>query len=430
LLVLGAGLVAAGVLWLAFDPSRLVTETDEWRRTYLLERMRGYGWLLLAAGAVLAALGPACRPEAEARMPSPVFAKAPLAVLVAALVVAAWGVSHREWVRFERPCWDRYCMAGRWFSEWANGEVSTHGIVERLRTWRHANSFLGPLVFGTTARLADVRVVSAYRLLSAVCTVVALVVLHRGLLRQLHPERAVVWTAWWLAAAHPAVLRSFAFPQTDAMAMSWITGILALAFSARFWHSAARQVAAVVLATSGLFVKLTLAPALAFLPLAAALEWRPREGPRTGAWIARGALFAAVPVAVFVLVCFGLGFQDMLLSELHGRNTESDSAPNIVAEALVKALFPFAFWIWLGSRRWGPRERLLAAWTGLFLLVTFVTQTAGLLRYHVVALPAYVGLAVPGLAVLREQAGENSLAAVAAGMTVISFASLLANTYN
>src|SRR5262249_11824391 len=161
-------------------------------------------------------------------------------------------------------------------------------------------------------------------------------------------------------------------------------------------------------------------------PLAVVLEPEPGDGRGVAARLTRGALLAAVPVAVFAAVCVGLGLEESVLAELRARNMETDSAPPIVAEALIKAVFPFAFWVWLGPARWGPREPPLAAWTILFLVVLVLTEAAGFLRSHLVALPAYAGLAVPGLAVLREQAGEKSLAAVAAGTTAISVASLLA----
>src|SRR5262249_14275056 len=322
-----------------------------------------------------------------AETPSAFFTRAPLAVLVAALLVAAAGLSHREWVRFDRPCWDHYCTAGRWIAAWAGGDITFAVLLERLRAWPHANSFLGPLVFGTAARLVDVEVVRAYRVLSAVSTIAAMALLHVFVLRPLHAERAVVWTAWWLAAAHPAVLRSFSFPQTDAMAMLWMTALMAVAFSGRFRRAAARQAAALVPATTGFFVKLSFYPALALMPLAVVLEPEPGDGRGVAARLTRGALLAAVPVAVFAAVCVGLGLEESVLAELRARNMETDSAPPIVAEALIKAVFPFAFWVWLGARRWGARERTLAAWTILFLAGLGLAQAAGSRRYHLVALP-------------------------------------------
>jgi hypothetical protein len=339
-------------------------------------------------------------------------------------------LSHREWVRFDRPCWDHYCSASRWFASWAGGEVSTDWLLDRLRRWVHGNSFLGPLIVGTTAHLAHVEVVTAYRLVSVLGTVAALAVLRFGLLRRLSGDRAVVETAWWLAAAHPAVLRSFTFPQTDALAMLWVTAILALVLSEGFWRRLGRQAAALLLVASGLLVKLSLYPAVPFLPVAMAVHAWPRGRRDLIAWSARSLLWVAIPVGLFAAVSYGLGLEKMLVEELRARNVEADSTPAVVAEALVKAVFPFAPWIWLGFRRWGERERVLAAWAGLFVAALLAAQAAGYLRYHLVILPAYAGLAVPGLEMLRARSGHRALFAVAAGMTALAVFSLLANTYN
>jgi hypothetical protein len=351
-------------------------------------------------------------------------------VMLAVLALAAAGLSEREWVRWDRPCWDRYCGAGRWFTEWLAGGIGTDVLLLRLRRWVHGNSFIGPLLFGSIAHVFRLDVVTAYRVLSAASTAAALLVLYRGVLRPGPADVLAAGCAWWLAAAHVSVIRSFSFPQTDATALLWVTATLALALPGRPEPSRWRHLAALAVVTTGLFLKLSLYPAVLFLPLLLLAE-----GARTGlrralGLLPRALLWAALPLGLFAAVCLRLGLMDTLVAELRARNLESDSSPLIVAEALFKAVLPFAPWIWIGRRRWGARERALAAWALLFLAALLAAQAAGYLRYHLVLIPAYAGLALPGLAAVRERSGAGALVALATGAAALSLVSLLANTYN
>ncbi len=277
-----------------------------------------------------------------------------------------------------------------------------------VRADYHCNSPVGPLLWALTSIVTSLSMISSYRLVCGLASVGALAISARYLARARSPEIRLLQIL--LLATNAAFVRSFAFPQTDALILLWSAAIFASAL--RFAHrpTLPLRLGLLALGISGVFVKLSFLPLLLVAPLCRAANYvldekptRPRLKHAAAIAFGEGLVLVAIPLATFF--CFQLlaGTTGQYRRELEMART-LDFHPLFIAEALCQVTLPALVLVWLGRRSFDRDELLLLLWLPLFFLALTVGRASGWERFYLAIMPALALLARPGLERLGRQA--------------------------
>ena len=419
--------------------TRFYGSTDHVLYPFLAARVAGYRsflWVLLgilAAWCLVLWVDPRRR-----QIATPVSRRMTVALpwtvvfLVASIIAVL--LSHREWVRFGRPCWDNYCVYSQLISSWLRRPSSETwaALHAFMRTDYHANSPFVPVLVAGATLVSGMSIIHSYRALCAAATVLALVVLFLFLRRRLSLSAGNAAATILLLASNIVVIRCCCFPQTDAFIFLWVT--LSITRSLVFLERPTQRgaVGCFAILTTGLFIKLSFLPALALIPLWTVLEpaflKRGFSREAAGTLARRVALFVVGPLVVYLVFQVALGLLGMYGREFSRMQTD-DAVPLFHLISLVHAgaiLLPL---IVIGARRLTPSDRCLLAWTGLYCLSLWAGRTSGWDRFYLATLPPLAIVSRHGIQVIRERLSPTTGSIGAALYAVANYCALLFNLY-
>jgi hypothetical protein len=428
--------------WLAEFAAKFYGSTDHLLYPFLAARVIGYRTFLWA---LLGLLGAWClslwadpltkRREATgaARLPAGLLWTVVILAFLAMATIAVL-LSQREWVRFDRPCWDNYCVYSELISSclrhpssetWAPLQAFMHRDY-------HANSPFVPLLVAGTRLVSGMDIIRSYRVVCLAATMLGLVVLFQFLRRQLSVPLGTAAAIILLLLSNIAVIRCCCFPQTDAVIFLWT--VLCVTRSLVFMErpTPRNAVACFVLVTAGLFIKLSFLPALAMIPLWTALEAGLfRRGFSFSRAVARTlvrriAIFVIGPLVVYLAFQGALGLFRMYGREFSRMQTD-DAFPPFHLISLVQVgaiLLPL---IAIGARRLTKTDSWILAWTGLSVLSLWAGRTSGWDRFYLAILPPLAIVSRHGLQVIKERL---SLATASIGVALYAAANYCALLFN
>jgi hypothetical protein len=343
-------------------------------------------------------------PLAGPAVPRPRVARAlALAFLAAALLL---GATKLELQRRSPPAWaappiHRFKgwvaidgLAAR--AAWLRAELAPGAAAQTPRpdVALHATAWLVPLAVALASFVTG-SIPLAFALLSGLASALQVLLVGR-LARRLDPGRRaeVGWLAALAAAGHCLTMRTAAQLTLDPFCAAWTTAHLLVSLRWAERRRATDLAALVLLATSGLFLKSSFLPALAF-PLLCALLHGERAPLRL---LGLGALTALVPLALALL------FQAFLLPHTGAADDLAHFArawrldPRQLRQfALEMALLFQLYPALLLRSRLVPGERPAATALGLFLASVWAFGLPAVPRLYLPALGFLVALCVPRL---------------------------------
>jgi hypothetical protein len=341
-------------------------------------------------------------------------------------------LSTREWVTFDRPCWDNYCRYAELMHDFLFTEypaARTH-LLEFMRDDYHANSPLVPVVTASLYALSQFEVVTCFRLVCGMATILAAVCVGWLLHRQGRVERGILLASLLLFAVNIALVRCMFFPQTDAVVLLWVSALLAFVVARHQSHARIHSALCFAVLCTGLFVKLSFLPALALIPLATLFvpgQRRPSE--RMQAFMKDGLIYALLPLGIYLGFQHGFQLLSNYRTEMHEMQTV-DSRAVFHLESLLKISASFVLPLCLAGNPRGFLERLLWIWIGLYGVSLWAAGTSGWGRFYLAVVPALAILSARGLKSMRDEGGEAVLWTYVILAAVLNYAALTLHLYS
>jgi hypothetical protein len=384
---------------------------EMWRQSMLEQRLIGYRYFLYAlATALWVFVFLVHHSDTLNRHP---FAFSRVQPRFAALILAVCGgvdvwLSFRLWDKYGRPCFDGYCVYSELIRTLLIHPTSTNAnvLLSFARGYEHANSPVGPFLIGLISAVTRLPIDSSYALLSSLATLGILMITWTWL-RQ--PESGMDWirfAAFLLVLTHPALVRSFVFLQTDALATLCIVAVIVLGL-VRFENPQRWQLpVGALLISAGLFTKLSFLPAVAMLPSMEVVRCckRPRWG--LGTVLQASFAFIIVPLLSFVAFQYFMGTHAAFARELHLRGYVDRNAL-FIAEVSLRTLMFFIPLILIGYKQFTTPEYLLGGCAVIYLVSLWLGRAPGWDRHYLPLVFPLVLLAPFGLRSLAQRCGSG-----------------------
>ena len=419
--------------------TRFYGSTDHVLYPFLAARVAGYGpflWALLGITVAwcLSLWADPWSKRHEASVVRRLPARLLGTVVFLAMATIAVLLSQREWVRFDRPCWDNYCVYSElifaWLRHpWSETWAPLHAFMQADY---HSNSPFVPLLVALTKLVSGMEIVRSYRVLCAAATTLGLYVLFQFMRRRLSVSVGSATAITLLLLSNIVVIRCCCFPQTDAFIFLWITLAVTGSFVFMERPTPPHAVACFVILTLGLFVKLSFLPALALIPLWTGLEpvllgkGFSRDTARM--LVRRVAIFVVGPLVVYLAFQVALGLVAMYGREFTRMHTD-DAVPLFHLISLVHTgaiLLPL---VAIGARRLTRADWCILAWTGVYLLSLWAGRTSGWDRFYLAIVPPLAIVSRHGIQVVEERLSLTTASIGVALYALANYCALLFNLY-
>jgi len=331
------------------------------------------------------------------------------------LVIAlAIRFSDREWVHLGCPCWDNYCLFTNLVFQWLSARTreSFDVLLLFMRSYDHSSSVMGPFLFSIVRMATGWNTLTAFCMTNFMATVGTVLILWLCLIKPFRIGPFLEGALLLLFGTNLVVVRCCFVPQTDALVLFWTTALLAVALKRTAQRKLLYDILAVLLLTSGLFVKLSFLPGLALIPL-----WRMIDGWLKGTFVSREGLkhwtvlfakelflFSFIPISFFVAFQCLLGKWGLFFYELQAMKMADSFFPFKVMSLLHTALFFLVLIVW-GRSRLQPSDLFLLSGAALFLLSLWATNASGWDRFYLPLIPPLCAVAGRGLIVVQEKGG-------------------------
>ena len=358
------------------------------------------------------------------------------AVTVVLLAAGCLFFSQREWVRYQRPCWDNYCRYAELMSEafFSGNPASKDALLAFMQSDYHANSPFVPAIVSVMHVFTGVNIVFAYRAACGMASLAAVLITFFFLVPRFAIQKFLLLPMLVLIGSNMAFARSSIFPQTDPFILLWITALMACALG---WIDKPRlgnSAGCCLLLVSGLFIKLSFLPALVLLPLWRFLQTCLAQGrlfPDKHSFPVRtlivwALIFIILPLFAFWLFQYTYGLTSNYKSELRHMVTE-DSLFVLQAVSFLKVGLPFLMLIGMGWKRLQQQDYLLLSWVIVYVASLWLAGTSGYVRFYLSLLPPLALLAARGLSHIRESMGPFPMWSYVAAWTCLHYATLALN---
>jgi hypothetical protein len=341
--------------------------------------------------------------------------------------------SNREWEAYQRPCWDQYCDYASLLADLISNPSERSWVPFRhfLDTDYHANSPLGPVLIAIVSLITRLSVVSSYRLCCAVATAASVGLFWHFCKQENRVESELRLPAVILLLTHLSVVRSSFFPQTDAFVLLWAMILIILAYR-RFMYPKTRYgLALFALLASGLFVKLSFLPALAFVPLLGLGEtcFRQTRGVWVKSFWREVGLFSILPLVPYLIFQVWMGTTRLYGVEFENVKTP-DSTISFMVESFLHTILFFIPPLILGWKSLRKPQCGAALWVCLYCASIWISRASGWDRFYLAALPALVFLSCTGLARLRWACGLDAVWVFIIWTSLLNFLALNFRIYH
>lgn len=354
-------------------------------------------------------------------------------VFLAMVIIALW-FSHREWLRFNQPCWDNYCLYSDLILNWLqNPSFQTWSqLLSFLRWDYHSNSPFVPVLVAFTKFLTGMTVITSYRILCLVATLIGFLTIFLFLRFKLLASIGDTMVLILLLVSNMVVIRSAYFPQTDAFVFLWIALSITYSYEYLKKPSLSHSVKCFLIFTTGLFIKLSFLPALLLIPLWTALDSTGiGKGLSLGATltiIRRSLIFIVSPLLIYFIFQVSLGLTTLYITEFHMMQTEDAFFPFHLISLLHAGAFFFLLII-IGARKLTKIDAFILGWAGLYILSLWLVKTSGWDRFYLSVIPPLAIASRHGLIILREELSTITLCLGILLYAILNYSALYLNLY-
>jgi len=416
--------------------------TDYYRYPYLIAKVTGYKtffWML--AGALIFWCVALRMDDFIKKIESgilkrlpPVLPKVFMWIAFFALIPVALWFSDREWMRYNHPCWDNYCVYSELIFNWFRqpGSETWNQLLAFMRSDYHSNSPFVPLLVACTKLITGITVITSYRLLCCAAMLAGLFIIFRFLVMQTRCSVNSAAMLLFLIITNMVVIRSFSFPQTDAFVFLWTILSITQSYEYVIKPAWTRLFICFTLLTAGLFIKLSFLPVLIFIPLWTMLYTGIGnkelfiKALRTA--LGRSLVFGAGPLLIYLVFQWSLGLLKLYAEELSMMQTEDNYFPFHLI-CLIHAGAIFFPLIILGAKKLTKTDIMLLTWTGVYLLSLWLGKTSGWDRFYISVIPFLAIAGRHGIVILKENT-PAALPWIGVGLyAFINYSAILLNLY-
>ena len=246
--------------------------------------------------------------------------------------IALW-FSDREWMRYNHPCWDNYCVYSELIFNWFKqpGSETWNQLLGFMRSDYHSNSPFVPFLVACTKLITGITVITSYRLLCGIAMLMGLLIIFRFLVLKTRCSGTNAMIILFLIVTNMVIIRSFCFPQTDAFVFLWTILSITQSYEYVIKPTWTRFFICFALLTTGLFIKLSFLPVLVFIPLwtmlYSGINKKELFLKALLQALGRSLVFCAGPLLIYLIFQWSLGLFILYAEELSMMQTADNYFP-------------------------------------------------------------------------------------------------------
>jgi hypothetical protein len=401
---------------------------ETWRYPHLIKRIHGCLWFLpsLSLASLLWFFTLSYRQFLDrlfsCRFPNPVR----LAIRIGASIVLgvlavflAIYFSNFEWNYYGKPLWDNYCGYASLIYSWLFTDTSAAGarLLAYVNWDYHSNAPAGPFIVAIVMKISGWPPVQSFRFTCGFVTVATFCIVWRVLKSNLHADWEISAASMFLLASNMAVVISFIFPFTDPFVMLWAT--VAWSVGLRCYQSPSlwKSLLLLLIVATGVLVKISLFTLLGLAPIWWLMDYVQKRNSPVIQSHKSFFLKKAFEMLIFTFLSLSFVFCLSLVFDFPGHffshigdiHKFADSYLPFVVLSFFLTCGPFLPLLVFGRDRFSREDRMLLAWSGIYLITLWLSRGPGWSRYYLPVLPALAVVSVKGLSRIRTTAGRISL---------------------